>query len=326
MMTSAKSFVTLMCLFLEKIAALNFSSSVHQENSFISVKIGENLTLPCFFNRGHISARLYWYKYILGQKPRIISLYYMSQKSVTFSGEFNNNPCFTLDNDNNKDDLTITNLHISDSTTYYCISNYMYSFEFIESITVSVKGLGSNIPVSVYQSASETIQPGGSVTLICTVQTGTCDGQHSVYWFRNSAESHRGLIYTQGGRKDQCERNTDTQTHTCVYNLSLKSLNLSHAGTYYCAVASYGHILFGDRTKLDFQHETDLVYFWRGALAFTTILAVLLSFSVCMMAKRNSCLSSDKLYYAALNVDLHKRSRKQQDQTWSECVYYSVKQ
>ena len=151
--------------------------------------------------------------------------------------------------------MTLTDLRISDSATYYCISCYGYELYFVEGITVSVKGSGSNVPVSVYQSASDTIQPGDSVNLNCTVQTGTCDGQHSVYWFTNSAESHQGLIYTQGGTNDQCERNPSTQTHSCVYNLSLKNLNHSHAGTKYCAVASCGHILFGPGTKLNFQFE-----------------------------------------------------------------------
>ncbi|KAM6894567.1 uncharacterized protein PEZ65_022227 [Lycodopsis pacificus] len=129
----------------------------------------------------------------------------------------------------------------------------------------------------------------------------------------------------------------------------MKSLNLSHAGTYYCAVASCGHILFGDGTKLDFEDELDSlvsVYLLSGALTFTTILSVLLALSVCMMNKRNSCQSTESharfpapstanaqgyqhaeiLYYASLSVDLHNGSRRQRDQTWSECVYYSMKQ
>ena len=36
--------------------------------------------------------------------------------------------------------------------------------------------------------------------------------------------------------------------------------------------------------------------------------------------------NKDELYYAALSVDLDKISRQQQDQTWSGCLYYSVKQ
>uniref|UniRef100_A0A3B4YHW9 Ig-like domain-containing protein n=1 Tax=Seriola lalandi dorsalis TaxID=1841481 RepID=A0A3B4YHW9_SERLL len=112
----------------------------------------------------------------------------------------------------------------------------------------------------VHQSGSETIQPGGSVTLSCTVHTGTCDGEHSVYWFKDSEESHPGLIYTHGDRNDQCERKPETQTQTCVYNLPMENLNRSHAGTYYCAVASCGHILFGNGTKLDVEGES-LFYF-----------------------------------------------------------------
>ena len=176
----------------------------------------------------------------------------MFDRNGTFYNEFNNNPRFTLDTENGKNNLKITDLHISDSATYYCVSSNLYVFEFVEGTTLNVKGSGFNIQALVHQSASESIQPGGSVTLNCTVHTGTCDdGEHSVYWFKNSQESQPGIIYTHGGRNDQCERNNNTQTHTCVYNLPMKSLDLSHAGTYYCAVASCGQILFGNGTKLD---------------------------------------------------------------------------
>ncbi|XP_051231363.1 uncharacterized protein LOC127349547 [Dicentrarchus labrax] len=344
MMTSPVFALCLTCFLLGKMAQTTALKSVHQEISFVSVKTGDELTLQCFY-KGNVPARIYWYKQHLGEKPMLISSYYMFDKNNTFYGEFKNNPRFTLDTENGKNHLKISDLHASDSATYNCVSCYYYVLELTESITVSVKGSGLNIPASVHQSASESIQPGGSVTLNCTVHTGTCDGEHSVYWFKTSEESHPGLIYTHGGSNDQCERKPNTQTHTCVYNLPMQSLNLSHAGTYYCAVASCGHILFGDGTKLDFEDEADLVYFWRGASAFTTILVVLLAFSFCMMNKGNSCQSSDpetrspasstanaegyqhadNLYYAALSVKLTKRSRRQRDPTWSECVYYSVK-
>ncbi|KAF3836868.1 hypothetical protein F7725_004332 [Dissostichus mawsoni] len=48
-------------------------------------------------------------------------------------------------------------------------------------------------------------------------------------------------------------RGNPTHKHTCVYNLPMENLNPSHAGTYFCAVASCGHILFGNGTKLDFE-------------------------------------------------------------------------
>ncbi|XP_075942957.1 uncharacterized protein LOC142945905 [Anarhichas minor] len=349
-MTSPKFVFYLTCLFLWKMVQttdLNFSSSVHQKNSFLSVQTGENLTLQCFYE-DLFAVRLYWYKQIIGQKPSLISTSYKYDTKATFHDEFKN-PRFTLDAAVGKYQLRITDLQISDSATYYCASSYTVDLDFKEGTTVSVKGSGLNVPTLVHQSASDTIQPGGSVTLNCTVHTGTCDGQHSVYWFKDSEESHPGLIYTDGGRNDQCERKPNTQTHTCVYNLPMKSLNPSHAGTYYCAVASCGHILFGDGTKLDFEDEEDslvLVYFLSGALAFTIILSVLLVFLLCMMNKRNHCECTESharcsaptttnaegyqhaeiLYYASLSVDLHNGSGRQRDQTWSECVYYSVKQ
>ncbi|XP_005940264.1 uncharacterized protein LOC102314309 isoform X2 [Haplochromis burtoni] len=201
----------------------------------------------------------------------------------------------------------------------------------------------SNVQAVVQQSASEIIQQGDSVTLNCTVHTGTCDEEHSVYWFQNSDESHSqshpGLIYTHWGGNDQCEKEAKTQTHTCVYNLPMNNLNLSHAGTYYCAVASCGHILFGNGTKLDFEHNV----FWSGTFAVTSILSVLLAFSVCVISKKCICKSpesqaslpkadatgfqeAERLYFPSSTVNLRNRSRSRKDRTWSECVYYSVKQ
>ncbi|XP_073330789.1 uncharacterized protein [Pagrus major] len=338
-------FFHLTCLFLgitAQTTALKSSSSVHPDGGFLSVKTGDSLTLPCFYN-ADVAARLYWYKQPLGQKLQLISSFYTFNKNVTFYGEFKNNPRFTLDTRDGKNHLKISDLHISDSAAYNCISSVLRSLEILESITVSVTG-----SAWVHQSAPEIIQPGGSVTLNCTVHTGTCDGEHSVYWFKHSQESHPGLIYTHGGRNDQCERKDNTQTHTCVYNLPINSLNLSHAGTYYCAVASCGHILFGDGTKLDFEDKVDspvLVYFLSGALTFTTILVVLLALSVFKMKKRNSYQSTesqarlsaqsttnpeghgdaDNLHYAALSVKLPNRSRRQRNNTNNECVYSSVK-
>ncbi|XP_053199021.1 uncharacterized protein LOC128383421 [Scomber japonicus] len=342
-MTSPNLVLYLAFLFLGRMAqATNEkSSSFHQENSFISANVGESLTLQCFYKDDY-GSRLYWYKQTLGQKPRLMSTLYVFSKNGTFHDEFKNNPRFKLDTTSDKNHLTITNLDISDSATYYCVSCYANILEFLVDTTIHVKG-----SAWMHQSATESIQPGGSVTLNCTVHTGTCDdGEHSVYWFKYSEESHPGLIYTHGGRNDQCERNTNTQTHTCVYNLPMKSLNLSHAGTYYCAVASCGHILFGNGTKLDFEHEVDslvLVYFLSGALAFTTILSVLLAISMYKMNKRQSCQSetqhgfaapstadaegyqdTDNLQYAAVSANAANRSRKVRN-TNSECVYASVK-
>ncbi|XP_070710697.1 uncharacterized protein [Pempheris klunzingeri] len=344
-MTPLRFALCLTYLFLGGLAQItDLSSSIHvrQTGGFNSVNVGDSVTLRCFDE----ARTVYWYKQTLGQKLRIISSFYKHDKSGTFHNEFKNNSRFTLDAGIGKNHLIISDLGTSDSATYYCAGGYGYDFEFSQSITVSVKGSGLNIPALVHQSASETIQPGGSETLNCTVHTGTCDGEHRVYWFRHSEESHPGLIYTHGGREDQCERKPKAQTHTCVYNLPMESVSLSHAGTYYCAVASCGYIVFGNGTKLEYEDEVGLVYFLSAVLAFATILIVVLAFSVCMMNKRHSCQptespgrlgapstvneeghkQTDSLLYAALSVKLSSRSRRQRDQTWSECVFYTVKQ
>ncbi|XP_023116898.3 uncharacterized protein LOC111562545 [Amphiprion ocellaris] len=230
---------------------LNFYMSVRQERLFLSSKTGDNVTLRCFYEGDAVM--LYWYKQTLGQEPRLISTSYKHGMDGTFYNEFQRDPRFTLVNVKGKTHLKITDLHISDSATYYCTSSYLYTLEFAGGATIYVNHSGLNFQTLVQQSTSKTIQPGDAVTLNCTVHTGTCDGEHSVYWFKTEEESYPGLFYTRGGRDDHCEKELNTQMHICVYNLPLKSRNLSDVGTYYSAVASCGHILFGNGTKLDFE-------------------------------------------------------------------------
>ncbi|XP_041820664.1 uncharacterized protein LOC121626298 [Chelmon rostratus] len=325
----------------------DLKSSIYEleEGGFVSANVGDSVTLQCFCT-WTVLTKYYWFKQTLGQKPRLISTHYKYYKNVIFHDEFENNPRFTLDTETGHNHLNVTDLQISDSATYYCTSSYLYRFEFTEGIIVSVKGSGVNIPALVHQSASDTIQPGGSETLNCTVHTGTCDGEHSVYWFINSEEPHPGLIYIHGGRNDQCEWKPN-KTHTCVYNLPMKSLNLSHAGIYYCAVVSCGHIVFGNGTKLDIEDEVEslvLVYVLIGALAFTTILVVLLAYAAYTMKNRNSCQCTDSrssaaltpnavdvqvsenLHYAALREHRINRTTRRKDDTQNDCVYSSVRQ
>ncbi|XP_008285415.1 uncharacterized protein LOC103361177 [Stegastes partitus] len=315
---------------------------------FESVNAGDDVTLECLYEENTLEVMFFWYKQPPGQKPQLLSKYYKHDKNGTFSDEFSNNPRFHLETGRGKNHLKISNVQMSDSATYYCISCYSYVYEYLEGIMVHVKGSGQNFQALVEQSASKTIQPGGSVTLNCTIQTWTCDGEHSVYWFKKRENSHSGLIYTHGGRNDQCESKPNTKTQTCAYTLPLKSLNQSHAGTYYCAVASCGRILFGNGTKLDFDEEVFsrvLVYVLSGALGFSTILVVVLAYKVytvyktrsrkCPEPQETSSAASapnadgfrdaDSLHYAALRHNKVNRSRREKDNTLSECVYSGVR-
>ncbi|XP_047451194.1 immunoglobulin kappa light chain-like [Mugil cephalus] len=345
-MISVKFVFYLTCLFLwGKAQKIHQSLSVHQESGFKSVNVGETVILQCFYENDK-KPWLYWYKQTLGQKPKLISIFFIYDDTEVFYDEFVNNSRFTMEIKNGKNHLIISNLRISDSATYYCAHRASTTVEFAEGVTVSVKGL--NITSSVHQSSSETVQLGDSVTLNCTVHTGTCDGEHRVYWFKDSEESHPGLIYIHRGRDDQCERKNDTETHTCVYNLPMENLNLSHNGIYYCAVASCGHILFGNGTKVELKNEEVslvLVYFLSGALAFTTILTLSLAallythkrkgqqatesherFSASYtMNSEQSFQAEENLHYAALRVKKASRSRSQRDDTETKCIYSGVR-
>uniref|UniRef100_A0A667ZT51 Ig-like domain-containing protein n=1 Tax=Myripristis murdjan TaxID=586833 RepID=A0A667ZT51_9TELE len=303
------------------LAALKSNLSLRQDSGFLSANVGDNVTLKCFYE-GDVAAKFYWYKQTLGKKPLLMSSFFKYEKNAIFHNEFKNDPRFKLETDTNGNQLKISELQHSDSATYFCVSSYLYNLKFGDGVTLSVNGSGLNIQAVVHQSESQTIQPGDSVTLNCTVHTGTCDGEHSVYWFRSSGHSQPRAIYTHGVTDDQCERKPTTHTQTCDYNLPMKSLDLSDAGTYYCAVLSCGEILFGNGTKIDIEMASPpvLVYFLSAALAFTITLVVILASSVYKMHKRNCSHYADNLHYAALSVNKAHRPRRQRDNTDPNCT------
>lgn len=209
-----------------------------------SADVGKIVALQCLC-QDDAAVMFYWYKQILGKRPELMCTFYKHHNKAIFQNEFNHSR-FLLDTGNQRNIiLKISDMRMSDSASYYCIKSNLYEFEFCEGTSVSVKGSGLNIQTLVHQPAFKTFQSEGSVTLNCRVHTWTCDAEHSVYSFKDSDTSYSGLIYTHGARNDQCGRNPNTQTNTCVYDLPI---NVSDTGTH-CAVASCGETLFGNWTK-----------------------------------------------------------------------------
>uniref|UniRef100_A0A8C5HJ51 Ig-like domain-containing protein n=1 Tax=Gouania willdenowi TaxID=441366 RepID=A0A8C5HJ51_GOUWI len=314
-MTCAHFVLSLICLLsIAQETCQSSSSSLYQERRLISVNVGDNVTLQCLYEDDDDASLIYWYKQPLGKQPKIISTYLKYKKEGTFHDEFLNNTRLTLNMTDNTLYLKISDVKASDSATYYCLKySYQFKMQFSEGTTVVVKDANSFINAFVQQSDSETIHSGQSVTLKCTASTGSCDGEYSVYWFKNSEDHHPSLIYTQSDNSDQCERKTN-KTHTCVYNLSLNNLDQSNAGTYYCAVTVCGRIVFGNG-KLHFdifsvEHSLKMVHILGGALAFTIILILLLE---------------EILHYAALNVIQVSKTGRKRNITKTECVYSTVK-
>ena len=89
------------------------------------------------------------------------------------------------------------------------------------------------------------------MTLNCTLHNGTGDGEHSVYWFKKeSRNSNLGILYVHENSSSECVKSPESPAQ-CVYSLSKRNVSLSDAGTYYCAVASCGKILYGKGTRVD---------------------------------------------------------------------------
>uniref|UniRef100_A0A8C5HKX6 Ig-like domain-containing protein n=1 Tax=Gouania willdenowi TaxID=441366 RepID=A0A8C5HKX6_GOUWI len=289
-MTCAHFVLSLICLLsIAQETCQSSSSSLYQERRLISVHVGDNVTLQCFYQKdddGGDPPLFFWYKQPLRQEPKIISIHSYDRKG-TFQDEFKDKIRFTSEKDNHSLILTISRVQVSDSATYYCAKSMnRFHMQFSEGTTVFVKDENSLFKTLVQQSDSETIHPGDSVTLKCTASTGSCDGEPSVYWFKNSEDHHPSLIYTQNDNSDHCERKTNkTHTYTCVYQLPMNSLSPSDAGIYYCAVASCGQVLFGNGTKLEVTDDAAL-YFWKVAFALISILSASLAFLPCLMNKK----------------------------------------
>ncbi|XP_029956745.1 uncharacterized protein LOC115395374 [Salarias fasciatus] len=345
-MTSLAFAPYLMFLFLWRIVlASDLQVSLHmcQEREFISRSVGETVTLPCRAN--HSTARMFfWYKQTPGQKLNLIVKLYKFNHEGEFSDEFNNNEKYLLDTKGGRFHLTISDLQISDSATYFCMGSSAHMVGFGEGATVSVKGSGLDVKTLLYQSESETFQPEDDVSLNCTVHTDNANGSQSIYWYRNTEEPSPGLFYVNEGKNDQQQMNASTQT--CVYHQP--SENWTHTGTDACAVASCGLVLFGNGPKLkdEVSCPSSLVYILSGALVFTITLSLLLAFLVYKLKKRDHChctgltttnldsatnsveghQDADHLHYAALRKQTFKRPRKQTNDSITECVYSSVKQ
>ncbi|XP_031688137.1 uncharacterized protein LOC116375289 [Oncorhynchus kisutch] len=320
-------------------------------------ELGGTVTLTCYCPDESVT-RFIWFKQSFGQEPlHIASSLYAGQESYysnNFIKDFTETNRLGVRRGDYSCDLTISKTEPGDSATYFCSTTDIYEQTFGEGTVLFVKDSESNSMSVLQQPVSESVQPGGSVTLNCTIHTETCAGEHSVYWFRHgSGESRPGIIYTHRNRSDQCEKSSEAGSppQGCVYNLPKRNLSLSDAGTYYCAVASCGEILFGNGTKLDIDdHRADpllLVSCLGVVLCVTFTLIIVL---VCIMYKMNNttCVQcrglvsqtrgpsvtrsdvgdqdGDSLHYVALNLSSKKNMSRRQRGHMETVVYAGIRQ
>ncbi|XP_035266673.1 immunoglobulin kappa light chain-like [Anguilla anguilla] len=262
--------------------------NIVQPHALVTAQLGDSVTLPCFYAKDVVL----WYRWLkqpLGQKPEQLLMIKNSAPYTIDFNDFINSTRLSAKAAKGSSNLTVSQVEPSDSATYYCAVSLDDDISFGEGTTLMVLGSEShNRTVVLQQPETESVQPGDSVTLQCTVHTETCAGEHSVYWFRQgSGESPPGIIYTNGNRSDECQRSSGavSPTQSCVYNFPKRNLSPSDAGTYYCAVATCGEILFGNGTKLDVKGNEALpLYCLAGALMLSVILNIVL-----ILKLRKSC-------------------------------------
>ncbi|XP_055011047.1 uncharacterized protein LOC129409346 [Boleophthalmus pectinirostris] len=207
--------------------------------------VGQTVTLRCPRDPSESNTYLYWIRLLPGNVPEYLggtSTYDDDKSYGTISSiKTKQEPGFFV--------LSIDRPQLSDTGLYYCVKvqNLNRHMDFASVIFVHIKGPDSDVRVES-PDLSGPVDSGDSVDLQCWVQmeNAQCFEEHMVWWFRSGLDqSGPGLVYTQRNSSAQCKRSTeDPGPHKCLYTLS-KTMSPSDTGTYRCAVAACGLILFG---------------------------------------------------------------------------------
>uniref|UniRef100_A0A672IR32 Ig-like domain-containing protein n=1 Tax=Salarias fasciatus TaxID=181472 RepID=A0A672IR32_SALFA len=197
---------------------------------------------------------LFWLRIISGHQPEFLG------KTVGIdSSEVHQTPHHTIKQEPGTFILHINQTQINDTGLYYCILTTGWTdMIFLKGIFFEVQGPQSSFSSIIQAPPSAAVHPGESVSLQCSVlsdsERKTCSEDYRVHWFRaGSHQSHPSFIYTHGG-KAEC----GNSSQKCFYNF-YKKVSVSDAGTYYCAVAACGEVMFGNGAKLEikgkFNHQ-----------------------------------------------------------------------
>ncbi|XP_017329367.1 immunoglobulin kappa light chain isoform X2 [Ictalurus punctatus] len=257
------------------------TNDVNQPNPIITANVGDNVTLHCFRMRSD-SGAMVWYKQKVGHKPRVLVTV---QHGPSYKDEFKS-PRFSIENEKTSCHLKISHVEPSDEAVYYC-GFIVFSTSFGKGTFLSVKGDG-DVKVSVFQSGvSDSVPAGASVTLQCSVLSESRSAELQVLWFRAApSQSHPQIIYTHHNSSHQCE--SGSSTHTCVYNFSKNILSLNDTGTYYCAVALCGKIIFGNGRQIQLERSVDPVVIYL-AVALGVCVVVIFALTFLITCERRNC-------------------------------------
>ncbi|XP_017311112.1 uncharacterized protein LOC108257686 [Ictalurus punctatus] len=264
-------------LFVALSLATTVKTSDVEDLQVQKVKRGGDVTIKC--DNLYTEVNFIWFKQSFGKYPQEVVK--QVDKRNRYGAQFNDGR-FSISEDKKPFNLNIKEIKEEDSGTYFCAELRASSLRFSSGTVLVVEAEEKK----QHPPTVTVMENGESLTLQCSVQvfTSSCEGQ-SVYWFRHgSGESHPGIIYTHGDGSDECKKSSEagSPTQSCVYTLPKRNLTTSDNGTFYCAVAACGQILFGNGIKVEVKGSSDNtdqmdLLFWLsvfrvGVLAFILII------------------------------------------------------
>nr|XP_046237551.1 uncharacterized protein LOC124055006 [Scatophagus argus] len=336
-MMSLRIFFVLLCEICQ-VPAADKNLDIIQDSKVITAEVGETVTLKCLCQDDSVTF-FFWYQQSLGGKPLIVSSRMKYSTKASIFPQYKER--FRVEFEENFNNLIISHVQLSDSATYYCGILQLNTVEFGQGAFLHVKSSLSNTHAVVHQPVLETLQLGDPAILSCTSYAEKCVGEQSLYWFRHGA-AQPAIVYHSA---QWCTNDLESHAKNCTSNLTIKSVNSSDAGMYYCALASCGEIVLGNGTKVEIADFTRLipllVHCLSVTLAVSIILLLVLAFTISKLNKQicsvckgtvsnltssdNMSQDADVIHYAALKMSGTSKRHRPEAREESICVYSRVK-
>ncbi|XP_047208793.1 uncharacterized protein LOC124859935 [Girardinichthys multiradiatus] len=279
-----------------------------------TIPVGQNVTLVCPRPPSNHSQSLFWIKIASGNWPEFLG------QTITFDYEgVSKTRHFTSKQGNGTFILHIKEAQRNDTGLYYCFKVGELKLIFMKGSFLKIQGPEADDTTVTQLPLYESLHPGDLVTLQCFVfsdcERRKCPTDHRVYWFRGGSDKFRpSVVYADGKSEKECE--TSPEAQKCVYSYS-KNVSHADAGTYYCAVATYEEIIFGNGTELDIEEQ-------RGFGESKIFLLLCVAVAACLVVIMCLIYTLKKKPFHFCNDAGTEHGPQQNEQRNAHCLVYSA--